>query len=84
MSKQDGQTNCGSSPLLSDDCSGEMVSIYKHELYLLQKIAERTSDYFFGLRIPEFAEHCGGVDKLQQDLHEASKAHADWLSGFDS
>jgi len=66
----------------TDDCSGEMVSIYKHELQLLRRIAESSSDFVLGTFDREFASLNGGQDSLFDIMATQVKRHADWLSEF--
>lgn len=66
-----------------DDCSGEMVSIYRHELALLRKVAESSSDFVMGTLDSEFASRNGGKDSLFDIMVAQIHRHAEWLSDFD-
>lgn len=66
-----------------DDCSGEMVSVYKYELDLLRKIAESSSDFVLSTSKSEFASLNGGEDVLFNIMVTNLCCYAEWVSGFD-
>ena len=70
-----------SASLPVDDGSGEMVSIYNHELELLRTVAEYASDVCFGYCNPEFAELNGGSEGLLERLLAIVRHHEQWLAG---
>lgn len=48
------------------------------EYRLLSRIAEAASDWALAAHDPEFAELCGGVEKLQAHLFDCVVSYENW------
>ena len=54
--------------------------IYSAELYLLRRLAERSSDMVKARDWDEFRVACGGQEKLDQAHADALREYEQWLS----
>ena len=63
-----------------DDCSGQTVSIYKHELDLLVRIAECGSDLKCCYKDRDFP---ADPDLIQAELFSAIRQWQQWRDEFD-
>lgn len=48
------------------------------EFRFLSRIAEAASDWAMAEHDPDFAEHCGGLDKLKAHLFDCVVAYENW------
>lgn len=59
--------------------SDKEVLVYEEELELLRKVAEKSGDLYRGFCWPEFAEACGGIEKLKEEHAGAINKYEKWL-----
>lgn len=55
----------------AEKLESKTVEMNAGEEYLLRNLAEAASDYTMGKNVPDFAEKCGGITKLQDRFFKA-------------